>query len=74
MRRSGLCRDQVSSRRLLYVTAVSFVKPGCSSSRTNRWQKVYLAESPDCVIKMNENVYVNLSGGDKIPHKSVPTR
>lgn len=73
-RTSGLCRDQVSSRSLLYATAVSFVKPVCSSSRTNRWRKVYLAESPDCVIKMNENVSVNLSGGDEIRHKSVPTR
>jgi hypothetical protein len=58
----------------LYATAVSFVKPLFNSSRNKRWRKVYLAASPDCVIKMNANVSVNLNGGDEIPHKSVPTR
>jgi hypothetical protein len=52
---------------LLYATAVSFVKPVCSS---NRWRRVYLAASPDCVIKINANVSVNLNGGDEIHHKS----
>jgi hypothetical protein len=59
---------------LLYAKAVSFGKPVCSSSRTNRWRKVYPATSPNYVIKMNANISVNLNGGDEVPHKSVPTR
>ena len=58
---------------LLYATAVSFVKPVCSSSRTNRWRKVHLSASPDCIISMNANVAVNLNGGHETPHKSVQT-
>jgi hypothetical protein len=75
-RARGLCRDHVSSRRRIALCngRFVFVKPVCSSSGTNRWQKFDLAASPDCVIKMNANVFINLNDGEEIHHKSVPDR